>query len=182
MTEPRPKKVKVVVAAAPTGFLGGPASLNQAGPRVAVGRSVLATCTAQPPESGARWTELDTGAWVPSSDLTSVDLPDCDGGTTASSTTTTSATASSAPCTAAAITPAAVAGLTGTSTVNTFGCAGDYAYAGVDVSGQPGQGGESDEITRVLMAVNGAWKMAPEGACTSGAIPSAIVQMACESN
>jgi hypothetical protein len=182
MTEPRPKKVKVVAAAAPTGFLGGPASINQAGPRVVAGRSVLATCTAQPPDSSERWTELDTGAWLPSSDLASVELPDCDGGTTASTTTTTGATSSSAPCTAAAITPAAVAGLTGTSTVSTFGCAGAYAYAGVDVSGQPGQGGESDEITRVLMAVNGAWQMAPEGACTSGAIPSAIVQMACESN
>jgi hypothetical protein len=128
------------------------------------------------------WTELDTGAWVPSSDLGSVDLPDCDGETTPSNTTTTGAEGSAAPCTAAAITPAALAGLTGTSALNTFGCAGDYAYAGVTVSGQPGQGGESDEITRVLTAVNGAWQMAPESACTSGVIPSAISQMACESN
>jgi hypothetical protein len=214
ITQPRPKKAKVVVTAAPTAFLSGPASLNQAGSREAVGRVVLATCTAQPPASSLRWTELDTGAWLPSSDLQSVTLPDCDGGaapltatttvpppttpTTTTpttgegaapppvppgqTTTTTAAGASSAPCTAAAITPAAVAGLSGSSSLDTFGCSGDYAYAGVVVSGQPGQEGGSDEITRILIAVNGAWQIAPADACTAGSIPAAIFQIACNSN
>jgi hypothetical protein len=79
ITQPPPKKVVVVTGAAPGGFGGLPATLNQAGPGVVAGRTVLATCTAQSSADGTPLTELDTGAWLPSGDLMpSSPLPDCD--------------------------------------------------------------------------------------------------------
>jgi hypothetical protein len=114
ITRPPPKKVVVVTGAAPSGFGGLPATLNQAEPPVVPGHTVLATCTAQATSDGSLWTELDSGGWLPSGDLQSVNLPNCDGGassptataappattttTSPATTTTTAPPAQSTPC------------------------------------------------------------------------------------
>ena len=104
ITQPAPKKVVVVTGATPSGLGGSRATRNQAGSRVVAGRTVLATCTGQDISEGTPWTELDTGAWLPSGDLQSVNLPNCDGTTpvassssSSTSTSTTIPTSSSLP-------------------------------------------------------------------------------------
>jgi hypothetical protein len=69
---PAPTAGTVSIAAAP-GRLGNPGTTA-----LAAGTHVAAVCTALAPTQ-ASWTELDTGKWLPSADVTaSTALPDCD--------------------------------------------------------------------------------------------------------
>jgi hypothetical protein len=191
ITEPAPKKVVVDIGAAPSGLGGSTATRNQAGSSLVAGRTVLATCVGEDVFEGTPWTELDTGAWVPSGDLQPIDLPNCDG--TSGSTTTTSPTTapssttepvtntSAAPCTAQAVAATVKAFSPGFQALEVYGCSGNYAYAGVSISTGPGPD-DGDEITVLLMSENGSWQHIPNSICTGDTIPASIYQEACESN
>ena len=63
-------------------------------------------------------------------------------------------------------------------TIDVYGCAGSYAYAGVIV----GPRGGRDEVTILFHATNGRWKIVSRAACQRHLVPSSIYQRACESN
>jgi hypothetical protein len=211
ITRPRPTRVRIVKSVSPTAAPdGGTPTANQRGPRLIRGKTALALCTVGAGSTSPK-TQLDTGAWVPSGDLASPRLPDCDKiattiaapttaaptTTSTSSTTTTTITptitptttanaAGSPPCTVAALTAAVqAAGDPNETGVDPGGyvCSGDWAVAGVEL----GSGGDASEGTRIFMAVNGSWQQTVVqldclGGSSSPTLPPLIFQRACNSN
>ena len=89
MVRPPPVRVRVVKSVSPTGWDGATPTRNQRGPRLVRGQKVAALCRIGGGTTGGE-TLLDTGAWVPSTDVASSRLPDCDKlATRATSTATT---------------------------------------------------------------------------------------------
>jgi len=98
IVSPPPSPGTISVAAAP-GTIGYPGTKT-----LPAGTHVAVVCSAVPVSQTSSWTELDTGEWLPSADVTaSSTLPDCDvnpvstGGGTGSSTASGTATAPSCP-------------------------------------------------------------------------------------
>ena len=85
----------------------------------------------------------------------------------------------SPPCTKRALTDA-LRRSGGRGRINTFGCAGQFAYAGVRV--MTGNGNEADEITALFRAVGTVWTRASFKYCADGSVPARIRQPACYSN
>jgi len=80
------------------------------------------------------------------------------------------------PCTKRALTKGLRnGGLRGYIPRDTFGCAGNFAYAGVIV--------DDNEVTVLFRARGGGWQPVDRGRyCENGSVPKAIYRLGCESN
>lgn len=101
---------------------------------------------------------------------------------TTSTTTSSSKTSASAPCTAQAITEVVKTATKNFHALAGKGCAGDFAYADVTVSGT-GSDTPAATVTVLLKATNGAWKVVNRATyCKPNIVPAGIYQPACETN
>ena len=102
--------------------------------------------------------------------------PSTTSATTAPPPTTSGAATGGPPCTNAAITAGISAVNPELVSVNSFGCSGAYAYAGITEGSQP----NVYDAVVVLQATGSQWAEADRGAaCTSGAVPADIYTQAC---
>ena len=158
------------------------------GGSLARGTSVKVVCTGHSAYTGASWTELDTGAWVPTKDLQEPHLSDCDGGssTTPARETPPVEAAPSTPSTGPVPSPTGSSGSSPSTTTSTPSALGTsappcalaaltaaaQAAGGPDVTGVDAQGygcsgnwayagvdlGTQEEVTWIFRAVNGSWQ------------------------
>ena len=178
---------RVLVRTNPAGNFQPIVKYFPSGP-LARGTAVKVVCTGRSAYTGASWTELDTGAWVPTRDLREPHLSDCDGGssTTAVPETPSNEAAPSTPSTGPAPSPTGTNGSSTSTTTSTPSApgedappctlaaltaaaqaAGDPDVTGVDAQGYGCLGnwayagvdlGTEEEVTWTFMAVNGSWQ------------------------
>ena len=195
ITNPVPVKTVTLVSSVPTGIAGDELSGRMAQAPLQLGQSVLVVC-ANTQVAGSQgndtWFEINTGNWLPATDLKPVEVPDCDATTRSGPATTTtraggvgaaaSSSHSTAPCTPATLTSAAqAAGGEGNIDPAGYGCSGDWAYAGVAL--ENGQ----EEVTWIFQSIGGVWHRAiVQTDCanqtSTPAVPQSILQADCNSN
>jgi len=119
--------------------------------------------------------------------LFSAALVACGASTNASHSTTTESPASSttaavasAPCDSSAI-DAGVSKYTRYTSIDSYGCSGDFAYAFVTVPASTPSGGISETV--LLMASQDSWQPVNRATyCANGSVPAAIYHSACETS
>ena len=196
ITNPVPVRTVTLVSSIPTGIAGNELTGRMAQAPLQLGQSVLVVC-ANTQVAGSpgndTWFEINTGNWLPATDLKPVDVPDCDAATTPSGTATTttraggngagaSSSQATARCTPATLTSAAqAAGGEGSIDPAGYGCSGDWAYAGVSL--ENGQ----EEVTWIFRSIGGVWhRTIVQADCANQtsipAVPQSILQADCNSN
>ena len=153
ITSPAPASLKTTAAVTPTQLGGGSATGNQAGPQIAAGETVSATCIGEFSGDGSIWVELDTGAWIPSHDVAGILPNDCDGQTYQAASTCPSSDDAAFEASATQNPPPSS---DISATVSNSACAGTWAIAAGQLNFGPG-GGPSEWWFGAFTNSGGQW-------------------------